>query len=178
MNGDVTQPRLLQSIVEVGRHAFSAAACSVFLVDKMTDELVFAAVSGEGEQHLVGQRFPLGTGIAGWVASCGQPLLADEVDRIPQFSQDAAESTGFVPQSIMAAPLLLDGECTGVLEVLDRGSDARGELADVDLLGLLATQAAMAISLMETARLAGEDERSATALRLLSAAEDLLSGRS
>lgn len=48
----------------------------------------------------------------------------------------------------MAAPLIADGECIGVLEVLDRGSRDRGELADVDLLGLLATELSTAVELL------------------------------
>nr|BFE80730.1 hypothetical protein GCM10020093_033310 [Planobispora longispora] len=46
---DVTQRRLLQSIVEVACRVFGAAAASVFLVDRGTGELVFEAVAGEGE---------------------------------------------------------------------------------------------------------------------------------
>ena len=93
--------------------------------------------AGEGEEHLVGTGFPSDTGIAGWVAMSCQPLLVDDVSASPQFARSSAESTGYVPK---AAPLITDGECIGVLEVLDRGSRDRGELGDVDLLGLLATE--------------------------------------
>jgi GAF domain-containing protein len=145
---DLSQRRLLQSIVEVTRSVFSAAAASVFLVDQDSGELVFEAVCGEGEDHLVGSRFPGDTGIAGWVASSGQPLLVDDVSQTPQFAPDAAKSTGYVPRSIMAAPLISHGECLGVLEVLDRGARQRGELGDVDLLGLLAAELGMAVELL------------------------------
>ncbi len=145
---DLSQRRLLQSIVEVTRSVFSAAAASVFLVDQNSGELVFEAVCGEGEDHLVGSRFPGDTGIAGWVASSGQPLLVDDVSQTPQFAPDAAKSTGYVPRSIMAAPLISHGECLGVLEVLDRGARQRGELGDVDLLGLLAAELGMAVELL------------------------------
>lgn len=146
--GSLTQRALLQSIVEVARSVYSAAAASVFVVDPATGDLVFEAVSGEGEGELVGTRFPSGTGIAGWVASSAQPLLVDDVGHTPQFALDAAESTGYVPQSIMAAPLIQGGECVGVLEVLDRGSRPRGDLGDVELLGLLATELAMALEVL------------------------------
>jgi GAF domain-containing protein len=145
---DLSQRRLLQSIVEVTRSVFSAAAASVFLMDQDSGELVFEAVCGEGEDHLVGSRFPGNTGIAGWVASSGQPLLVDDVSQSPQFAPDAAKSTGYVPRSIMAAPLISHGECLGVLEVLDRGARQRGELGDVNLLGLLATELGMAVELL------------------------------
>lgn len=144
--------RLLQSVVAVARHVYGAAASSVFMVVPDTGELVFAAVAGEGEQDLVGTRFPAGTGIAGFVAASCQTMITDNVADSHQFAGDAASSTGYVPTSIMAAPLVADGECIGVLEVLDRhtsaGVDAARELDDMELLGLLATQAALGLALL------------------------------
>jgi GAF domain-containing protein len=154
---DITERSLLQSIVEVARTVFGAAAASVFLVDERSGELVFEAVSGQGEEDLVGTRFPSGTGLAGWVVMSGQSLLVDDVSQAPQFARDAAESTGYVPRSIMAAPLIRNGECIGVLEVLDRGSQVRGELTDVELIGMLATEVTMGLELLTRLRwLAGE----------------------
>jgi signal transduction protein with GAF and PtsI domain len=134
--------------VEIARTVFGAAAASVFLVDMATGALVFEAVSGEGEGDLIGRRFPAGTGIAGWVAAYGQPLLVDDTTDSPQFARGAAATTGYVPRSIMAAPLIAAGECLGVVEVLDRGSRLRGELGDVDLLGMLATELGTALELL------------------------------
>lgn len=145
---DITERGLLQSIVEVARSVFGAAAASVFLLDSESGELVFEAVAGEGEDQLVGTRFPSGTGLAGWVVMSGQALLVDDVRLNPQFAKDAAESTGYVPHSIMAAPLIRNGECIGVLEVLDRGSRPRGDLSDVDLIGMLATEVALGLELV------------------------------
>lgn len=155
---DISERSLLQSIVEVARSVFGAASASVFLVDAATGDLVFEAVSGEGEDKLIGTRFPSGTGIAGWVAACGQPLLVDDVAVSPQFALDAAKSTGYVPSSIMAAPFIRDGDTIGVLEVLDRGKRPRGDLGDVDLLGLLATEVALGIDLLARLRWAEAQE--------------------
>ncbi len=151
-HADITERSLLQSIVEVARSVFGAAAASVFLLDDQTGDLVFEAVAGEGETELVGTRFPSGTGLAGWVAMSGQSLLVDDVTQNPQFARDAAESTGYVPSSVMAAPLMMNGDCIGVLEVLDRGSRARGELSDVDLIGMLATEVALGLELLTRLR--------------------------
>jgi len=154
---DITERTLLQSIVEVAKSVFGAAAASVFLVDDETGDLVFEAVAGEGEDQLVGTRFPGGTGLAGWVVMSGQALLVDDVAQSPQFARDAAESTGYVPHSIMAAPLISNGDCIGVLEVLDRGSRPRGDLTDVDLIGMLATEVALGLELLvRLRRLTGE----------------------
>ncbi|MGW0854285.1 GAF domain-containing protein [Streptomyces sp. NPDC002690] len=167
--------RLLQSIVEVSRHAFGAAASSIFLIDPENGDLVFEAVAGEGDGQLVGTRFPAGTGIAGWVASSGQSMLVDDMRESRHFSGEAAASTGYVPDSIMAAPLFGgDDECVGVLEVLDRDAGGTREMADVELLGLLADQAAIGLELLTRLRAAEPSNRSDKALRLLEMAESLL----
>ena len=57
--------RLLQSVVEVARSMLSAEAATIFVLDPLTNELVFEAVSGTGTR-LIGQRISADTGIAGW----------------------------------------------------------------------------------------------------------------
>ena len=159
---------LLQSTAEVARAIFKARASSIFLLDTETDELVFEAVAGEGAQTLVGQRFPSSTGVAGWALVTRQPLVVDDLTADTRFSQEAAESTGYVPKALMAVPLLVEVRALGVLEVLDRSSEQPFSLADMNLLGLFASQAAVALDLLQRARraraaLAGEGELGALA---------------
>ncbi|HET9764063.1 MAG TPA: GAF domain-containing protein, partial [Casimicrobiaceae bacterium] len=120
------------------------------------DELVFEAVAGEGSGSLVGRRFSSSTGIAGFVLVSRQPLVIEDVLEDPRFSRETAESTGFVPKGLMAVPLLHEERALGVLEVLDRPSDARFTLAEMELLGLFANQAAIALDLLQRARRAQE----------------------
>ena len=143
---------LLQSVVEVARALFRAKASSIFLLDEEADELVFEAVAGEGAEKLVGQRFPSSTGIAGWVLVTRQSLVIEDVGAEPRFGREAAQSTGFVPKGLMAVPLLHEERSLGVLEVLDRPKDARFTLQEMDLLGLFANQAAIALDLLQRAR--------------------------
>jgi GAF domain-containing protein len=142
---------LLQSIVEVARAIFSAKASSIFLLDEEADELVFEAVAGEGAATLVGRRLPSSTGLAGWVLVTRQPLVLEDVSSDPRFARDTAESTGYVPRGLMAVPLLHEERALGVLQVLDRET-ARFTLAEMDLLGLFANQAAIALDLLQRAR--------------------------
>jgi GAF domain-containing protein len=159
---------LLQSIVDVARAIFKAKASSIFLLDEEADELVFEAVAGEGSESLVGRRFPSSTGIAGFVLVSRQPLVIEDVLQDPRFSREAAESTGFVPKGLMAVPLLHEERALGVLEVLDRPKEAKFTLAEMELLGLFASQAAVALDLLQRARraraaLAGDGELSVVA---------------
>jgi GAF domain-containing protein len=146
---------LLRATVEVARAIFKAKAASVFLLDEETEELVFEAVAGEGSETLVGVRFPADQGIAGWVLVTRQPLVVEDLTKDTRFSREAAESTGYVPNGIMAVPLLVEEKALGVLEVLDRPQQARFSLAEMDLLGMFANQAAIALDLLQRARRAG-----------------------
>ncbi len=143
---------LLSAIVEVARSIFGAKASSILLLDEETEELVFAAVVGEGEEHLLGMRFPAGKGIAGWVLATRTPLVIEDVRQDPRFAGDVAEDTGYVPSGLMAAPLLHEERALGVLEVLDRPERSLFSLQEMELLGLFANQAAIAVDLLLRAR--------------------------
>jgi GAF domain-containing protein len=174
--GDDLHRSLLRSIVDVARAIFRARAASVFLLDTGADQLVFEAVSGEGEESLLGRRFPSSTGIAGWVLVTGQSLVLDDVSADPRFASQAAESTGYVPKSIMAVPLVSGENTIGVLEVLDRPSGERFTMEEADLLGMFATQAAAGLDLLERSRsarrvLSGAEEADSPLTRLAAALE-------
>jgi GAF domain-containing protein len=171
---------LLRSVADTARAIFGAKAASIFLYDEASDELVFATVSGSGEENLVGRRFPSSTGIAGWVLVTRQPLVIEDVTADPRFAADVASDTGYVPKGIMAVPLLVEERSLGVLEVLDRPARAGFTLMEMDLLGLFANQAAIALHLMERAgrardALTGADPR-LTAVARIAAALDGLEG--
>lgn len=156
IGADEAHRSLLQATVEVARAIFGAKASSVFLLDQATDELVFEAVAGEGEGELIGKRFPAGNGMGGWVLMTGQPLVVDDLTSDTRWSRTQAESTGYVPKSMMSVPLLVEDRALGVLNVLDRRADSKLKLAEVDLLGLFANQAAIALDLLQRARRARE----------------------
>ncbi|MGH2447544.1 MAG: GAF domain-containing protein [Chloroflexota bacterium] len=150
--GKAPYQALLQAIVHAARRLFDAGAASIALLDTESQELVFEAAIGEGSSDVLGRRFPAHQGIAGWVVMTGEPIAVSDVRRDPRFSQGFAQSTGYVPQSIMAAPLLMGEEVGGVIEVLDKSSQGSFGLGDLELLGLFAQPAALGV---EQARLVG-----------------------
>jgi len=150
---DAAAAELLQSVVDVARAIFGAQASSVFLLDEAAEELIFQAVAGRGEGFLVGRRIPAATGIAGWVVASGEAMVVDDLARNTAFDRDLAASTQYVPDSIMAAPLLHGGRTLGVLEVLDPAAQSRSDLAELDLLALFARQAAAALRIVSDLRM-------------------------
>lgn len=136
---------LLQSIVETAARIFDAPAASILLVNEREQVLEFRVASGPVGTGVIGMKFPLDHGIAGYAVMTGQPLVIADVEEDARFARDTAEKTGYVPRSIMAMPLVMDERVIGVLEVLDRGGEPSAGMEDLELLGIFARQAAIAI---------------------------------
>jgi GAF domain-containing protein len=138
----------LRSTTRLARLAFSAGAASIFRYHADGDRLVFEAASGAGEDQIIGMEVPAGSGIVGWVLGSGEPILVRDVSIDQRFDLNMAAQTGYIPQTIMAMPLIRKGEVIGVMEVLDPKLDSLSDIAALDLLAEIAGQAAMLISLM------------------------------
>src|SRR5262249_46591380 len=131
---------LLRSTVRLGRIIFNAPAASLFLYDQASHPLVFEACSGASEDTLMGTAISADQGIAGWVLAVGETIVVRDAVTDERFDQAFAASTGYVPDVIMAAPLILDEAPIGVVEVLDPQVDTFGELSAIDVLTELANQ--------------------------------------
>ena len=111
---------LLKSIVEAAVRIFNAAAGSILLVNEREHLLEFKVAFGGANHDLVGMKFPMDKGIAGYVVMTGQPLAISNVRQDARFNQEFAQSTGYVPTSILAMPLRTGERIVGVMEVLDK----------------------------------------------------------
>jgi GAF domain-containing protein len=136
---------LLQTIVDAAARLFGAAASSIALVDDRQRTLEFRVATGVGREQVLGMRIPIDQGIAGYVAMTGQPMAISDVQQDPRFAQKTAEKTGYVPRSILAMPLLIEDRVIGVIEVLDKINAPSFGMQDMELLGIFARQAAIAI---------------------------------
>lgn len=145
----VSNDALLRSIVEAAACIFHAAAASILLVNEAERVLEFRVATGAANQDLVGMRFPLEQGIAGYVAMTGQPIAISNVEQDTRFNREFARSTGYVPRSILAMPLISASRVLGVMEVLDKMDAPSFGMQDMELLGIFAGQAAMAIEMSQ-----------------------------
>lgn len=137
---------LLKSIVDAAARIFGAAAASILLVNEEQEALEFKVTTGEADHDLVGTMFPYDKGIAGYVFMTGMPIATSNVKDDKRFNQDFAKSTGYVPNSILAAPLISsDDRVMGVMEVLDKIDANSFDMRDMELMGLFAQQASMSI---------------------------------
>ena len=136
---------VLRSVVEAAVALFEAEAASIALYEPARNVLVFRVAAGEQGQGVVGLEIPPDRGLVGYVFSGGQALAIADVRADPRFGRSFAEQTQYMPRSIVAVPLV-DGRGTlGVLEVLDKRSEASFSLRDIELAGVFARQATVAI---------------------------------
>ena len=136
---------VLRSIVEAAVLLFEAEAASLALFDAARNVLVFRVAAGAQGQGVVGLEIPPDRGLVGYVFSSGQALAISDVARDPRFGRAFAERTQYVPRSIVAVPLVDDRGTIGVLEVLDKRTEATFSIRDVELAGVFARQASVAI---------------------------------
>jgi GAF domain-containing protein len=146
---------LVEWTARTARAVFGAAACSIALLSDDGSELVFTTASGGAAGNVSGMRLPASEGIAGWVATTGQPLAVDDLSGDTRFAANVASSTGFMPSAILASPIETDDRLLGVIEILDRDSRRAGSDEDLSLLALFAGQAALALEASARARRIG-----------------------
>ena len=137
---------VLRSVVEATVVLFEAEAASIALYDRASDRLVFEVAAGEQGPGVIGLSIMPDEGIAGYVFTTGQALALSDVAADPRFGSTVAAQTAYVPRSLVAVPLVDEHGTIGVLEVLDKHSQAAFSLRDVELAGVFARQAAVAIS--------------------------------
>lgn len=138
-------------------------ACSVWLVEPDTGQLVCHHATGAQSEVVIGWTLEADQGIAGWVLQSGESLIVKDTRRDPRHFEGVAKKTGLEIRSILCVPLKTKEAVLGVLQVVDT-KVGRFHLSDLQLIESLATTAAIAI---ENARLyeqAQQDAATKTAL--------------
>jgi phosphoserine phosphatase RsbU/P len=110
---------LLYQILDKSRPWIKAEACSIFLPDPETGELVIHSAHGSCAPSLHEVRIPPGTGIVGSAMREKKIVSVDDVSTDSRFYGKVDDETGFRTKSLIAAPLM-DGEnCIGVIEFIN-----------------------------------------------------------
>src|SRR6201996_9720127 len=91
---------ILGAIMNKMAQFFGPERWSLLMVDDKSGELYYAIAVGENAESLKGLRVPLGEGVAGWVASTGNPLVVPDVSLDPQWSAFAKKHPDLNIQSI------------------------------------------------------------------------------
>lgn len=137
--------KLVENVTRMTQHTLEASASSVLLFDDGKRELFFEIAEGKARRALKQIRLGAQSGIAGWVARYGKPLIVNDVTRDQRFDRSIDEITGFVTNSVICVPLVVRRKVIGVIEVLNKLDGSDFSTQDLRTLTSVASTAAMAI---------------------------------
>lgn len=143
INSTLDLKTVLDNIAESAAKVMNAQAASVLIHDKPRGKLVFVSATGERSHMILGREFDAQLGIAGQVASTGKATIVPDVHVDDAFYEGIDAISRFQTNALMAAPMIVDEEVIGVVEVLNR-IDGAFTATDLELLKLFANLAAMA----------------------------------
>lgn len=135
---------VLAVVLEEVRRLMSVVACSIWLIEPGTQELVCRQASGPESELVRGWRLPIGKGLVGTVARTGESLNVPNVQVDDRHFGGVDKETGLELHSILSVPLATQNKVIGVLQAVDVEID-RFTASDVTLLEALCTSAATAI---------------------------------
>lgn len=154
---EITTPhelsRLLKIIVERAVNLLHAEGGGLYLCDPK-QKVARCAVSYNTQGDYVGTVLKYGEGAAGVVAQTGEALLINDYATWPGRADSFETDCPF--RAVVSAPLLWQGQVTGVIHALRYGQGDSFNQTDLELLSLFANHAAIAV---ENARLLNRLER-------------------
>ena len=144
--------KLLQGALERAVRLLAVTGGELAIYDEDLEELVIVASHNIGKDS-TGVRLKLGEGAMGTVAETHEPLI------IPNYQEWSGRSSKYAEtpvRSVMAAPLLIGSRLVGAIASVDSDPSREFGPADLRLLNLFTSQAAIAI---QNARLYTEAQR-------------------
>jgi PAS domain S-box-containing protein len=147
MNASLQIDEVLQRILEQSANALRVETVLLAMVDEARQELEIRAASGERGWPLVGQRTPIGEGIAGQVATSGQGIILHSA-----IDEPAAQLPGLTVRALVCAPVHAQGKIIGVLEAIN----PRSRRLDPDALLVLSGIGSLAGIAIQNATLYGQ----------------------
>lgn len=109
---------LLKTVAQEIKKVLDADRCSVFLLDKVNNQLVSKIALGMGTQEI---RFPADSGLAGYVAQSGEIINIKDAYSDSRFNQDIDKETGYKTETILCMPIWnMKHEILGVFQVLNK----------------------------------------------------------
>lgn len=139
--GDLTE--LLENILALAAKVTTAEVGSVMLVDNSGEYLRVAAAAGLDSNLVKYVRQPMGESISGFVAKSGKPLLIENVESDNRFQRKSKERYGNA--SLISVPLKIGPRTLGVINLSRKIGGGVFKEADLRLLMMFASQAAVAI---------------------------------
>jgi signal transduction protein with GAF and PtsI domain len=150
--GEIVAPserlsEMVDQVTEIAGRMFNGCGSSVLLVEKEGSALTFKVATGKRGKNSRGIGISAECGIASWVACHRKPLIVNDISKNSRFSNSFGKTvdtvTGFVPRSVMCAPLVEGERVIGVIEVVNKTDGT--DFHDMDLKGLVSIASVAAL---------------------------------
>lgn len=145
LNSETDIDSLLSKLSDVAKEACNSDFASILLVDSSTNELYFKTALGGKGSAIKSIRIPFGSGIAGWVAQRGEPLIVNDAAKDPRFFGDVDKRSKFKTNNLLAVPIFFENEIIGVIEVGNKQNNEKYTNEDMEILSVIASQAGIAL---------------------------------
>lgn len=148
VRGLTTSPDLnafLQSVISEASELTNSELASILEYDEVADELRFLAVQWFDREALGSVGVPLEGSAAGWVFRKRQPLIIQDARADKRHFKTVDRVTKHQTHSLVAVPLMVNGEVIGVLEALNKKDNAHYTEEDLAILETLAALAAQMV---------------------------------
>ena len=135
---------LLQSIVDAAAELTESEQASIAQYSSSENSLRFIAARWMDPEVMAKTRVPLEGSIAGRAFREQTPIIVQDAQK-EEFYRQVDKTSGFHTRSLLAVPMMMHGQATGVLSALNKEASAGFNDQDIEVLNTLAAQAAIAI---------------------------------
>ena len=153
--GSLDLKETLQNALELIIKRINALAANVFLIEYKKQ--VFQCIASKYQAYLEDFEIPITQGVMGKAAASKKCIRVGDVRKdvreIAEFYFDLDNKTNFTTYSVLCSPLIVSGECIGVIHCLNKKTNTKlFEENDRKLLETLSGPAALAIKNAKTAK--------------------------
>ena len=153
--GSLDLKETLQNALETIIKRINAQAANIFLIEEKKQ--VFQCIASKYQAYLEDFEIPLTQGVMGRAALGKKCIRVGDVRKdvreIAEFYFDLDNKTNFTTYSVLCSPLIVSGECIGVIHCLNKKTNTKlFEENDRKLLETLSGPAALAIKNAKTAK--------------------------
>ena len=153
--GSLDLKETLQNALEVIIKRINAQAANVFLIEDKKQ--VFQCIASKYQAYLEDFEIPITQGVMGKATASKKCIRVGDVRKdvreIAEFYFDLDNKTNFTTYSVLCSPLIVSGECIGVIHCLNKKTNTKlFEENDRKLLETLSGPAALAIKNAKTAK--------------------------
>ncbi|NQT46601.1 MAG: GAF domain-containing protein [Candidatus Omnitrophica bacterium] len=143
ITSDLYLEDVLKLIVTLTANVMKAKICALWLLEESTQELKIRATQAMSKEYLKERMLKVGEGIVGLVAKDRKPIIIANVLEDPQYKEKKlARKEGLV--SMISVPMMVKNRVIGVINCYTTIA-YKFTKSDIELLGTVANQAAVAI---------------------------------